>query len=640
MSALLVPGIVLILAFVAAGAWYSMKTMTANRALAVSKAGKAEGGPAYAAPARAPVAKAPPPAAKAPTLPGAWAKMPPAAKEPPAAKAPPPPGAWAKIPPAAMTPPPAAKAPPPKMVVASGAPQPAAVPGAAQPRRRKKGAADGAATAAPRETTSPEGLAAIQQALAESDGLLVAPQPAAAPGAAQPRRRKKGAADGAAPAAPRETTSPEDLAAIQRALAEGDSPLAAPQPAAAPGAAQAQRRKKGAADGAAPAAPREAMSPEDLVAIQQALAELNAPPAPPALPAAGASARAPKGVAVPPAQVAAPPAPTQGAAPPASDEADAVDGLSAGASKRSRARQRAREGGGAGADEAPKAAAAAAPKADGFVVVAKAKAKTAPVVDDGFVMAGKAPPKPKAAGRVETFVLRDGDVNLLEGCRLYHDVIDEGLERRLVKQVDSYIARADFGQDAGARAVRYGGPVERRPGFARRDFQAGPKFDDYRQQRVISAGDLVDGVPFVSEPMPSVAADLAAALARKRIAPADEQYDIFLANNYEAGQFTAMHTDAKYIQRPLIVTTLLSPGEIVFGRQLTFDAAAMTKKFVGKKCAHLTVTLPPRSTLVLTGPSADVAQHAINTVAQRRISILLRKTIKNPNQTRPSQTRQ
>ena len=126
--------------------------------------------------------------------------------------------------------------------------------------------------------------------------------------------------------------------------------------------------------------------------------------------------------------------------------------------------------------------------------------------------------------------------------------------------------------------------------------------------------------------MPAVAFELAECLEKRGVTPKDEAYDIFLANNYEAGQYTANHTDAKYILRPLIVTSLLSEGEIVFGRHLASDGGK-TRAYKGSRgCPSLTLTLPPRSTIVLEGKAADVAQHAINTVKQRRISILLRKT--------------
>ena len=55
----------------------------------------------------------------------------------------------------------------------------------------------------------------------------------------------------------------------------------------------------------------------------------------------------------------------------------------------------------------------------------------------------------------------------------------------------------------------------------------------------------------------------------------------------------------------------VAPGAAQFGGKPGFES--------------LTVSLPPRSTLVLRGVSADECQHAINAVAERRISILLRR---------------
>merc|ERR1711939_38617 len=93
--------------------------------------------------------------------------------------------------------------------------------------------------------------------------------------------------------------------------------------------------------------------------------------------------------------------------------------------------------------------------------------------------------------------------------------------------------------------------------------------------------------------------------------------DIFLANVYEKGQFTLNHIDAKYIKRPLIVTSLLSSGTMVFGKKLARD---QEKNGSGTK----QIRLPPRSTLVLDGVSANDIQHAINGVDKRRMSILMR----------------
>ena len=63
--------------------------------------------------------------------------------------------------------------------------------------------------------------------------------------------------------------------------------------------------------------------------------------------------------------------------------------------------------------------------------------------------------------------------------------------------------------------------------------------------------------------------------------------DIFLANVYEKGQFTLNHIDAKYIKRPLIVTSLLSSGTMVFGKKLARDQEKSGGRFFGKKAAPL-----------------------------------------------------
>ena len=112
----------------------------------------------------------------------------------------------------------------------------------------------------------------------------------------------------------------------------------------------------------------------------------------------------------------------------------------------------------------------------------------------------------------------------------------------------------------------------------------------------------------------------------------DAEPEIFLANNYERGQYTLNHTDAPYIARPLVVTTLLSAGDIVFGKALRRTAPADEKPEAtfthkpGSPGGSLVVSLPPRSTLYLSGPSANAIQHAINAVPTRRISVLLRRS--------------
>lgn len=229
--------------------------------------------------------------------------------------------------------------------------------------------------------------------------------------------------------------------------------------------------------------------------------------------------------------------------------------------------------------------------------------------------------------RPRTFELKDdrGVINLLSGAKLYLEVIDEDLEKALVRQVDWYIEQKNRGQLCG---VRTRGKVNVQPNSTRCDFQAGPRYDDYARQNVITEGDQMDGGGrFAPEPMPACAFALRDALARRGIVPEKDVPDIFLANNYAPEQFTLNHTDAKYIQRPLIVTTLLTAGYMVFGKTLMKQLDPEGRVFfVGRQCDHLTVTLPPRSTLVLEGRAADNIQHAINQVRHRRISILLRKT--------------
>ena len=190
-----------------------------------------------------------------------------------------------------------------------------------------------------------------------------------------------------------------------------------------------------------------------------------------------------------------------------------------------------------------------------------------------------------------------------------------------MRRVDDLLRRSEAGALGGRPYQGFGRPVNRSPGAVRTDVQAGKKFDDYKNQRIVEEGQ--DG--FAPEPMPPEARELHEALVRRGVVDGAAEPEIFLANNYEAGQYTLNHVDAAYIERPLVVTTLLSPGDMVFGKALKRTAPGATT-FGGKPgFESLTVTLPPRSTLVLSGPSADDCQHAINAVSERRISILLRR---------------
>merc|ERR1719174_1103181 len=226
----------------------------------------------------------------------------------------------------------------------------------------------------------------------------------------------------------------------------------------------------------------------------------------------------------------------------------------------------------------------------------------------------------------ETFSLEINGSNALEGCRLYKDSIDEDLEQRLVDTVDDMLAR-DARGTLGGQPFQGGRPRKLKQGQSRTDVQAGPKFDDYKHQQILSEGDtLADGSLFAPEPMPAVARELHDALVRRGALSEDAPFaDIFLANVYEKGQFTLNHIDAKYIKRPLIVTSLLSSGTMVFGKKLARDQEKNGSRFFGKNGAGTKqIRLPPRSTLVLDGVSANDIQHAINGVDKRRMSILMR----------------
>merc|ERR1719247_681993 len=226
----------------------------------------------------------------------------------------------------------------------------------------------------------------------------------------------------------------------------------------------------------------------------------------------------------------------------------------------------------------------------------------------------------------ETFSLEINGSNVLEGCRLYKDSIDEDSEQRLVDTVDDMLAR-DARGTLGGQPFQGGRARKMKQGQSRTDVQAGPKFDDYKHQQILSEGDtLADGSLFAPEPMPAVARELHDALVRRGVLSEDAQFaDIFLANVYERGQFTLNHIDAKYIKRPLIVTSLLSSGTMVFGKKLARDQEKNGSKFFSKNGSpSKQIKLPPRSTLVLDGAAANDIQHAVNGVDKRRMSILMR----------------
>merc|ERR1719174_3061817 len=200
----------------------------------------------------------------------------------------------------------------------------------------------------------------------------------------------------------------------------------------------------------------------------------------------------------------------------------------------------------------------------------------------------------------ETFSLEINGSNALEGCRLYKDSIDEDLEQRLVDTVDDMLAR-DARGTLGGQPFQGGRPRKLKQGQSRTDVQAGPKFDDYKHQQILTEGDtLADGSLFAPEPMPAVARELHDALIRRGVLSEDAPFaDIFLANVYERGQFTLNHIDAKYIKRPLIVTSLLSSGTMVFGKKLARDQEKNGSRFFGKNGSGTKqIRLPPRSTLV------------------------------------------
>ena len=236
--------------------------------------------------------------------------------------------------------------------------------------------------------------------------------------------------------------------------------------------------------------------------------------------------------------------------------------------------------------------------------------------------------KPPLNGKkpFETFSLEINGSNALEGCRLYKDSIDEDLEQRLVDTVDDMLAR-DARGTLGGQPFQGGRARKLKQGQSRTDVQAGPKFDDYKHQQILTEGDtLADGSLFAPEPMPAVARELHDALVRRGVLQEDAQFaDIFLANVYEKGQFTLNHIDAKYIKRPLIVTSLLSSGTMVFGKKLARDQEKNGSRFFSKNGSpSKQIKLPPRSTLVLDGAAANDIQHAVNGVDKRRMSILMR----------------
>ncbi|PSC76333.1 RNA demethylase ALKBH5 [Micractinium conductrix] len=207
-------------------------------------------------------------------------------------------------------------------------------------------------------------------------------------------------------------------------------------------------------------------------------------------------------------------------------------------------------------------------------------------------------------------------VNVVEGLELHRGVLTPAEQALVVDEVERWKA---LGTSGHLRGRTFSASKKWLPGKGRVTMQFGCCYNYARDQLGRDPGIIPDEVV---EPMPLLLRALCRRLTRWGLLPAAKEPNSAIINIYEAGDCIPPHVDHFDFIRPFCTLSLLSEQSIMFGQRL---APAGPGEFVGHGGETVLIPLPKGSCLVLKGHGGDSAMHCVPPVAERRISITLRR---------------
>ncbi|KAI3778748.1 hypothetical protein L2E82_08131 [Cichorium intybus] len=211
----------------------------------------------------------------------------------------------------------------------------------------------------------------------------------------------------------------------------------------------------------------------------------------------------------------------------------------------------------------------------------------------------------------KTFVgneILDGKtVNVVDGMKLYEELINDSEVKKMVSLVNDLRASGKRGQLQGHTFV-----ISKRPmkGHGREMIQFGMPIVD---EEIITGTSKDRKI----EPIPSLFQDFIERLMSMQILTIKP--DSCIIDVYNEGDHSQAHMWPQWFGRPVSVL-LLTECDMSFGKVITTDHH-------GDYRASLKLSLTPGSMLVMEGKSADYAKHAIPSIRKQRILVTFAKSL-------------
>ncbi|GAV57237.1 2OG-FeII_Oxy_2 domain-containing protein [Cephalotus follicularis] len=211
---------------------------------------------------------------------------------------------------------------------------------------------------------------------------------------------------------------------------------------------------------------------------------------------------------------------------------------------------------------------------------------------------------PKTFVGIETF--DEKRVNVVDGLKLYEEILDETEVSKLVSLVNDLRAAGKRGQFQGQVYV-----VSKRPmkGHGREMIQLGLP---------IAEDDNVAGASRDRkiEPIPASLQDVIDRLVSMQLTTVKP--DSCIIDVYNEGDHSQPHVFPSWFGRP-VYTLFLTECDMTFGRVIGVDHP-------GEYRGSLKLSIVPGSLLVMQGQSADFAKHAIPSIRKQRIIVTFTKS--------------
>lgn len=211
---------------------------------------------------------------------------------------------------------------------------------------------------------------------------------------------------------------------------------------------------------------------------------------------------------------------------------------------------------------------------------------------------------------VGTEMLDGKEVNVVDGMKLYEDLLDDSELGKLVALVNDLRTAGRQGQFQGQTFVAAKRPTK---GHGREMIQLGLPIADAPCEYEPTGGTSKDRR---IEPIPSLLQDVIERLRAMQVV--NVKPDSCIIDIYNEGDHSQPHMWPNWFGRPVCVL-FLTECDVTFGKVIGVDHP-------GDFRGSLKLSLAPGSMLVMQGKSADLARHAIPSIRKQRVLVTLTKS--------------